>query len=48
MEVRLEEGREWGGVCADEFLDLSAHVVCRQLGFETYSSVAVVERWAWG
>ncbi|CAI8003352.1 Deleted in malignant brain tumors 1 protein [Geodia barretti] len=43
VEVRLEEGREWGGVCADEFLDLSAHVACRQLGFETYSSVAAVE-----
>ena len=48
MEVQLEEEGKWGGVCVEDFSELSAHVVCRQLGFETYSSVSVVERWAWG
>ena len=39
VEVMLEKGGEWGTVCADDFSNLSAHVICRQIGFETFNEV---------
>ena len=39
VEVLLEESGEWGTVCSDGFSEISAHVICRQLGFETFEEV---------
>ena len=39
VEVLLEEGGSWGTVCEEGFSNLSAHVICRQLGFETFGNV---------
>ena len=43
VEVLLEEGGMWGTVCAEKFSNLLAHVICRQLGFETFSDIIFEE-----
>ena len=41
---RLEifHNREWGTVCANRFDQVSADVVCRQLGYERASEYGVI------
>ena len=41
VEVVIGEGGEWGTVCGEDFSDLSAHVICRQLGFDTFEVVYI-------
>jgi deleted-in-malignant-brain-tumors protein 1 len=35
LEVSLDGDKSWGCVCGLHFDHLSAHVACRQLGFDT-------------